>query len=199
MRKAIHFKAMMCQECSIPLERFSDLMGLFLKQAPDTLDIENFALDIRQQDFQDQGQVREFIQSVCGWGNYSGIGGRVLLNNTLEQIADTLRRATAVLEQQEPDIGNALQIVKELNGLACSFASKHLRILFPNLCPVLDSIISERMFYPSDIEGYRAFGTDCTMIAGFLTNEAIPHPIAARQETWYPADVEASIYAFLRG
>jgi len=174
-------------------------MELFLKQAPDTLDLENFALDIRQHDFQDQGQVREFVQRVCKWGNYHGIATRVLQDNTLEQIATTFRRATTVLEQQEPDIGNALQIVSELNHLGYSFASKHLRILFPNLCPVLDSIISERMFYPNDIEGYRTFGTDCTMIAGFLTNEAIPHPTVARQGTWYPADVEASIYAFLRG
>ena len=174
-------------------------MSVFLSNAQDTVNLENFALDIRQHDFQDQGQVREFVQRVCGWGNYRGIGGRVLHNNALEQIADTLRRATAVLELQEPDIGNALQIVSGLNGLACSFASKHLRILFPNLCPVLDGIISKRMSYQSNINGYRTFGTDCTMIAGFLTNEAIPHPIAVRQGTWYPADVEGSIYAFLRG
>lgn len=187
----------MRQECCIPLERFSDLMRVFLRNAPDTLDLENFAMVLKQHDFQDQDQVCKFVQRVCGWGNYSGIGGRVLQNNTPEQIATTFRRATIVLEQQEPDIGDALQIVKELNGLACSFASKHLRMLFPNLCPVLDSIISERMFYTSDIEGYRIFGTVCTMTAGFLTNEAIPHPIEARQGTWYPADVEASIYAFL--
>jgi hypothetical protein len=51
-----------------------------------------------------------------------------------------------------------------LNGLAVSFASKHLKFLAPEKAVVLDSIVSKRLGYELTPDGYQAFLNDCRRI-----------------------------------
>jgi hypothetical protein len=198
--EAVQFEALMPQSCSLALETFPELLGIFLGHEADTLEIEQSGLVLCQQDFASQELVQEFVRRVCGWGNYPGIAGRVLRNNSPEQIAVSLHGAAMALHSQNPDVGTALQRINALFGLGqVSFASKHLRFLSPKLCPVLDSIISARMFYPQGIGGYQRFAGWCQMVAGILTAENIDHPAVCRQGRWYAADVEASLYTYLVG
>jgi len=198
MRKAFQFGALVRRECSIPWDEFTDLFRAFIREEPRTIAIEEMGRAIRETQFADQQEVDNFVKKVCRWGGYPPIAARVLQNNTPEQITTAFRNATARLTNQNPDVGCALEEIDTLDGLDVSFASKHLRLLFPERCPVLDSIISNRMFYKKSLEEYRRFASHCAMIAATLTQEHIENPVGQRQGWWYTADVEASLYAFLR-
>lgn len=195
--EVIQLGVLMPRECSIPLDGFTDLFRVFIRYEPQTIQIEQMGLAIRQAMFADQKQVAQFVQQVCRWGGYAGIATRVLQKNAPKQIAMALQSATNILTNPNPDVGLALGEVVRLKDLGVSFASKHLRFLFPNLCPVLDSIISERMDYQNDLDGYRKLAGDCVVIATTLTREHIENPVAERQGLWRTADVEASLYAYV--
>jgi hypothetical protein len=198
--KAVRFEAMMRTDCALPLSRFTELLQIFISREPSTIEIEQLGIGLRSNNFDSEREVAEFVQKVCNWGGYPGIGARIIQKNSSELIVAALRNATAQLSMESPDVGLALQSLNTLKDLGqVSFASKHLRFLFPAVCPVLDSIISERMFYPNDVDGYRRFVNDCGLIAHTLTLERVLNPISQRQNRWHAADVEASLYAYLCG
>jgi hypothetical protein len=192
--------------CSVPYDRFPSLLEAFRQhtkrtQTEDTQQLEQCARHLQEQNFEDIGAVKDFIRGVCKWGGYASIAIRVCKDNTDAEIQDAFRNATHVLQGPNPEVGAALRAVKHLKQLGVSFASKHLRFLCPRLCPVLDSIISDRMVdpsYPLTIKGYGDFARDCASVARALTNDGIPHPIEERKGEWYAADVEASLYMFLK-
>ena len=187
-------------DCAISLSRFAELLQIFILREPSTIEIEQYGIGLRNNNFESEREVREFVQRVCNWGGYAGIGTRIIQKNSSELIIGALRSATAQLSMESPDVGVALQSLNTLKDLGqVSFASKHLRFLFPAVCPVLDSIISERMFYPNDVDGYRRFVNDCGLIANTLTLERVLNPISQRSNSWHAGDVEASLYAYLCG
>jgi hypothetical protein len=86
----------------------------------------------------------------------------------------------------------------EIRGLDVSFASKHLRFLFPKYCPTLDSILSFRLRYKPSPAGYGSFVRKCNGIAGELNNAKIAS-IFPGQTDWRPSDVEAALFAWANG
>jgi hypothetical protein len=140
-----------------------------------------------------------FVQSVCKWGGYSGIAARVLRLNPPDLIRSRLRDALALIRGAEPDLAGALRAVNGVVALGTpSFASKHLRFLEPRLCPVFDSYLRECLPYPFDPEGYAAFAADCAALAKELGRRGASNPWPGRRDSWYVADVEASIYQWAR-
>ena len=86
----------------------------------------------------------------------------------------------------------------EVKGLDVSFASKHLRLLFPEYCPVLDSILSCRLGYALTADGYGAFARRCTDLAVELDQARVVSTFPGRTH-WRPADVEAALFAWVNG
>ena len=196
MDKSFKLKASVTVEYTIPLSRFPSLFQHFLEGNPKTIDLEKLGLSLREQNFE-HSQISDFVKGVCEWGgDYRGIAKQVLRKNTLDRIANALQNATTELSKAEPDFGKALQMIDDLKGLGVSFGSKHLRFLFPDKCPVLDSRISNRLFYSSDCSGYNQFVRDCNMIVSAL--EGIDNLVPERKGKWYVADVEASLYTYLK-
>jgi hypothetical protein len=185
------------ENTTVPFADFTRLIEKHLCCCLDTPEIELKGAELISADFAEQ-QLESFIRSVCRWGGYAGIGGRVLKNNSLAEISGGFRSAVAKLESGAPDISGALQEINLIWGLGTpSFASKHLRFLRPDLCPVLDSIISKRLDYSFDKHGYQAFSSDCAKIVALLQENQIENPRHRDGYQWYVGDIDMAIYAYL--
>lgn len=181
----------------VPFADFSRLIERHLYCYPNTPNLELEGSQLKSADFAEQ-QLGSFIRHVCIWGGYPGIGGRIINQNSMSKISECFRSAMAKLESDIPNISGALQEVNFIRGLGTpSFASKHLRFLRPDICPILDSIISARLSYPFNGYGYQALSSDCAKIAVLLQFNQIANPRHRDDNKWYIADIEMAIFSYL--
>ena len=179
---------------SIRIADFRDLRAEHIQRFPKTLDFEGRADGIRANGFPLE-TIREFITDVCEWGNYPGIAARVLLHNTLDQLQMTLRLAAEYLSRETPECGAALNAMNQRHGLGSpSFASKHLRFIRPDLCPVFDAILRDALPYSFDAAGYNDFALDCSRLAAELQHARVQNPCGRPDNKWFAADVEAALF-----
>lgn len=150
------------------------------------------------QGFEDAEAVMAFIYEVCHWGGFTGISGRVRKHNDEAAIHDRFLAARAALGTDEPDLKTAIREVRALKGLGLSFASKHLRMLWPQHCPILDSQLHEKLGYPMNATGYDNLARDCRVVAGSLAKEGVANPARGGQPVWYVADVESAVFRRVR-
>ena len=182
----------------IPLERFAPLAAAHFARVQHTADIEARGKLLIKKKFP-KADVVDFVRRVCAWGGYSGVSGRVLKRNDLVQIRRSVSEAVAHLTVATPDIASALYTINRLKGLGrLSFASKHLRFLCPELCPVFDSFLQSALPYSFDVAGYARFASDCRRLAAELTRLAVRNPWPERNGRWLAADAEASMYEYVR-
>ena len=85
-----------------------------------------------------------FVTAVCHWGGGHGhhIAPTVLnpANNPQQTIVGCFNASIASLAAA--NLVNALNSLTGLHGLGISFASKHLRMLRPDLCGVFDGLVA---------------------------------------------------------
>ena len=143
-------------------------------------------------------QLGAFIRDVCAWGNYPRTAERVLQGNPLPEIRCRFDNAIAALTLARPNLKLALREVRRIRFLGLSFASKHLRLLRPDLCPVLDSILSERLGYPLNVASYRRFADHCLKIARWLDGHQVRNPVPREGGSWFVADVEMALYVHVK-
>lgn len=142
--------------------------------------------------------LERFIRHVCRWGGYPGIAGRILKQNRIVNIRTHFISASNILSSSIPNVQGALQAINHIRQLgSTSFATKHLRFLRPDVCPVLDSIISKKLGYSLSPNGYKQFSDDCTRIAKALQVYAVSNPMNRNNDRWFAADVEMALFARL--
>ena len=179
---------------SIQLSDFPALSMAHASKFPTTPSVESNAEQLRKNNFAEQ-DAASFVKGVCDWGGYSGVGGRVLKRNAHMEVAAALREADALLALSSPQIRKALERMNQLNCLGTpSFASKHLRFLRPDLCPVFDSFLQVALPYAFTPTGYQGFAFDCVQIATELNTRNVQGLPRRAQQLWFAADVEAAIY-----
>ena len=174
---------------------------------PTTAETEKEGQDLKRNNLEDWNQLQEFIKHVCKWGGGQGhrLKGQILNinNNPPEILKQKFNDVISKLGSQPPNIREAIHVMRQVKYLGgISFASKHLRFLFPKLCPVLDKILSEHLLnkpYDKLIdEDYEQFSRYCTDIARRLEEKKIDNPFPGRNSIWYPCDVEAAIFTHVR-
>jgi hypothetical protein len=181
----------------IRIREFELLFLRHIEAFPRTASIEAMGAALIQSDFPGD-DVRAFVKDVCGWGNYSGIAGRVLKDNPIDTICDTFRAAALDLQVDPTHCAGALAKVNRIAGLGQpAFASKHLRFLRPEFCPVFDSLLYEALPYSYDTNGYGRFAVDCAILAARLQKSEVVNPRRRPKGVWFAADVEAAIYAYI--
>jgi hypothetical protein len=168
---------------TIRIDELNDLLSDFIRKEPSTTRIEEQAQRLVKSKFQ-LAELRNFIKAVCSWGGYSGIAGRVIKNNDGAKLRDAFRSAHS--HANAGDDLAAIRSLLDLNGLAVSFASKHLKFLAPENAVVLDSIISKRLGYELTPNGYQAFLNDCRRI--------LERAKASGREGWRVSDIEMAIF-----
>jgi hypothetical protein len=144
--------------------------------------------------------LSDFIRDVCRWGNYAGIASRIFMQNAINDIREKFIGAWRILVNDRPDVRKALIRINEIKNLGKpSFASKHLRFLRPQFCPVLDSVIRNGVgIYSENAMGYEKFSRDCWEIANVLEQNGIINPNGREDGKWFAADIEMAIYRYLR-
>jgi len=167
----------------MPLADFPRLLIDFLKKNPQTPAIETLAAQLAQSNFPPQ-DMDDFVTRVCEWGGGQGtrILSRVLRLNSDVEISEALINASSSLAQR--NFADALTHVRNLEYLDVSFASKHLRFLRPDICPVLDSDLHDALPYPLDTNGYSDFAHDCEWLANQLLVNKIPNPRQRAGGAW---------------
>jgi hypothetical protein len=183
---------------AVPLDRFESLALEHFRQVPGTSAVEAEARQLVV-DGVPELAVADFVKHVCYWGGYSGVWGRVVRDNTRRAIREALVEAMRHLDRVPPSLVGALASVNRVKGLGqVSFASKHLRFLRPDLCPVFDSYLQAALPYPYDPIGYASFAEDCRRLGQVLTERGAINPWPSRDGKWFAADVEAAVFSFVR-
>jgi hypothetical protein len=178
----------------VPLSAFPALCAKHAAKFSTTPTVELEAIRLRACNF-DELAATKFVKAVCSWGGYAGVGGRVLNRNVPAAVAQALREADELLKASPPEIAKALERVNQLESLGTpSFASKHLRCLRPDLCPVFDSILQVALPYRFTPNGYQSFAFDCIQIATALNAQKVLGLPRRENRLWFAADVEAAIY-----
>jgi len=177
---------------------FTELVELHLSNVQNTRELEHEAGRLCAAGFADKEQLAEFIREVCVWGGYAGIAGRVLNkeNNPPPTISRQFITVTQAMNSEEPDIQGAWYALNQIKHLGPSFASKHLRFLRPDVCPVLDGVISQ-LGYAMNSSGYKQLSDDCLRIAEALQQYRISNPMDRESGKWFAADVEMALFAYL--
>lgn len=174
----------------IELDEFPFLLQQHRQSDPDTRAIEAAAARLVTEDFPDIG-VSAFVRAVCKWGNYAGVAGRVLRQNSIREIASALRDAQRLAAKDH--IAEALGRIVDLKALGVSFGSKHLKFLDPHRAVVLDSVISNHLGYALTVDGYMEFLVDCSDIRDRVLAASVPFPFP-QEGTWRVSDIEMAIY-----
>jgi hypothetical protein len=200
MAGSVQITALVWQQVTIPYADFPVLLAAYLSQNEITRDVEDLGLALRESDPMKWDDLETFMKKVGEWAGKTG--PRVVLGQVLKgkpaEIEDKVREAIALLRSDRPDPVAALKKMDEVKGLDISFASKHLRLLFPEYCPALDSILSCRLGYALTADGYGAFARRCNEIAGELNRAQIASTFPGRTD-WRPSDVEAALFAWVNG
>jgi hypothetical protein len=143
-------------------------------------------------------RLSDFIQSVCEWGGYPKTAERLVQGNPWASIREQFGRAIAALEGKRPNVRFAVRELCRLRYLAVSFASKHLRFLKPEVCPVLDGILSQKLGYPLNPRGYGRFSSDCQQVADVLQEAQVENPFSREAGAWFAAEVEMALYVHVK-
>ena len=140
----------------LKLKDFPDYVGRHLKNAPETRDLEREGCHLWDCKYEALA-LREFIRNVCYWRGYIAIAGRITQGNPREHVIEQFRKSVAILSSRKPNVEDALEALVRIQDLGVAFASKHLRVLCPQLCPVLDSILEKETGYARNRRGYKRF------------------------------------------
>jgi len=178
---------------SIPPGAFSSLLACHLAAYPETQRIERLVAEYVSDDFPLR-QTETLIREVCKWGGYPGVAGKVMKHNKLSTVRDQFRRAYDASIDGDPH--KAITEIMAISCLAVSFGSKHLKFLDPDRAVVLDSIISERLGYRRDPDGYVAYLNVCFSIRDILNR--LNTGKGAPKGKWRVSDVEMAIFMHLR-
>jgi hypothetical protein len=184
-----------CWDFTVRLDELARLLKTFNQREPSTRTIELQAERLVKDEFQSPDDLREFIKAVCKWRGYEGIAGRVLNSNTESDLSSCFRSAHSHAIAHD-DLA-AIKSLLGLDGIAISFASKHLKFLVPENAVVLDSIISKRLGYELTTEGYHALLTDCRRILEKAVSSRLDYPGWGR-DGWRVSDIEMAIFEKLR-
>jgi hypothetical protein len=181
---------------SFELEKFPAMILQHGEDFEDTLQMEQTYAHLIEEPFDHFQAVAAYIRDVCRWGHYAGVGGKVLKNNSEEAILGAFEAARGALLSDTPNLVAALTSLNRLHGLGtASFASKHLRFLRPEWCPVYDSVLNNVLPYDSNPTGYAQFAEDCHAIAQALCERSIQNPVRNNEIIWHVGDVEAAIFS----
>lgn len=181
----------------LPPAAFTGLVTRHPKGIERALVLEEAARHLFAANFSAQ-RLRRFIRDVCEWGGYPGTARRVLQGNPFPEIRRRFTRAIAALTPDEPNIQSALLEISRVRHLGLSFASKHLRLLRPDVCPVLDSVLSEKLGYALSAPGYQRFSDDCLEVAAVLHRHGVSNPVGRDEGAWFAADVEMALFVYVK-
>lgn len=183
---------------SIRFSEFPSLVQAHLDLVEGTARLEETGRTLRSTNFPGVELV-SFIRDVCIWGGWPEIYDSVKRYNSVEHVRAAFIDADRALEQRPPNLDSAMKSINRIKYLGKpSFASKHLRFLRPDVCPVLDSMFGEDLGYACDVQGYVTLADDIRKLARKLEQQEIENPRERPGGTWFVGDVDMALFAWVR-
>jgi hypothetical protein len=143
--------------------------------------------------FLSEGNSLAITEKVCHWGGSTGnrVWGNLVRYHGLENESGRAHFRQALINWLttaaiDSDAGNAIATGAQIRGLGISYASKHLRLLYPEKYATLDSVISDRLGFAENVNGYRLF---IGMLHDFRSSHRIEQSIG---------DIEFGIFVLLQ-
>lgn len=185
-------------QTQLPISEFPRFVEVHTEKVSRTFECEQLGEDVIRSGF-DSVLLGDFISKVCQWGGWAGIAGNIRRQNSPELIRERFLRAHTIMCEPGRSISAALTELNFLKGLGTpSFASKHLRFLHPQFCPILDQVTA-RLGYTFTPKGYEAFAEDCAAIARELDSRGIYNPVPRPSGRWFCSEVDMALFAYLNG
>lgn len=182
----------------VPFRAFPRLLTDHLDTVYGTEELERAGRALRQRAFP-LHMLLPFIPDVCTWGGYAGIAARIERRNTGVTIRRHFKRASALLSEGHPGLASAMRELNEICDLGKpSYSSKHLRFLYPEYCPILDSMFAQDLMYSYDPAGYEELAHDFQQLATTLRSAGIKNPRRRPAGSWFAADVDMALNAWVR-
>ncbi len=132
-----------------------------------------------------------FSEEVCSWGRGQRVWANLkrLNKDTLEsKLFDWFKLASNVNNSSPSEIKNVIKVGDDIPGLGVSFASKHLRMINPNVFPVLDDVLARGLGFALNENGYVLFIKN---INSFRKQYEIPESVRV-------ADIEMVLFLLVR-
>ena len=187
---------------AIEFSELSELYETFLRGNSSTPDLENRGREISTNECS-PGEAMDFVLAVCTWGGRTGtnrVWPRIRKHNSPEHVARQLVAACRRLKEGQSGRVTALLELQQISGLgksgAVSYASKHLRMLSPDLCVTLDSNLSKALGVPENATGFDALSGACVSLA-LQANMAVSAVTRPAGRVWRAADIEACVFTRL--
>lgn len=121
---------------------------------------------------------------ACYWGGGSRVWGNLVSLNGENKLGGKISAWLQAAESADTAV-RAIEGGAKIKGLGVSFASKHLRLMWPTRYGVLDSFLSEELGYARNPAGYGLFIRDLA----FLEKE--------QQTGLRVCDLESGIYSLV--
>lgn len=105
-------------------------------------------------------KVLSFSEEVCVWGRGQRVWANLkrLNKDSLEgKLLNWLNAAKEINDFNYSRIKNVIRVGDDIPGLGVSFASKHLRMINPNIFPVLDDVLAQGLGFGLNENGYVLF------------------------------------------
>jgi hypothetical protein len=196
---------------------------LHLLQVPDTRKVESFGRSLMTSGAALNARTLiDFSQQVCRWGGKTGarVFWRIKGNPTTTIVA-SFTNAIKELSLPPPNLLSAKNALAPISGLGIfSYSSKHLRMLAPEICPVLDRVIDQHLVNSSVryakstiVQRFLGYADFCQARARQLTSLNItlgdflvPASLGTLATTtipaqchWTAADIDMACFAWLQG
>jgi hypothetical protein len=131
----------------------------------------------------------QFMLGVIHWGKGHRFLGRAAKNDG-QDVSECVSKAYELGRQGY--LAEAVTEIQKLRFVGHSFASKHIRMMFPESAATLDSRIRLRLGYGENESGYRSFLEDLANIKTMILNsEEVP---ADTKKNVRICDIEMIIY-----
>lgn len=146
-------------------------IALCVMENPSTLAVQEMGATLGRS--RDSARALEFSEKVCIWG-----GGQRVWANLIRRNPDALGERLGEwfrFVDEAPTAEAAIERGIEIDGLAVSFASKHLRMISPEKYAVLDDVLCSGLGFALNPKGYRFF---LQSLRDFLAEHHLTHNVA---------------------
>ncbi len=123
-------------------------------------ELENFGNNLMKSNHINLENADLFCKMVCDWGRQNRVYAnikRLSPNNYKELLANWLNFVKNNQLSKSREIKQVSKMGDDIPGLGISFVSKHLRMLKPDVFPVLDDVLSQGLGFALNENGYVLF------------------------------------------
>ena len=168
-----YFSSEIMDFCGFTFSRsaLDSAIALCAMEDPSTLAVQEMGATIGRS--RDSNRALQFSEKVCNWGRGQRVWANLTRRNP-DDLGELLSEWFHYIDDA-PTVEAVIERGIEIDGLAVSFASKHLRMISPEKYAVLDEVLCSGLGFALNPKGYRFF---LQSLSDFLAEHRLAHNVA---------------------